>query len=105
MLHLENTFDQEALRVTVVCPNGQDLAQDALAWLSFDVGDEINGFSDLSVCVGKRTLGVTAHNEVGETAMGLLGGIDVDGRQRSGMARIQGIELRSRLDSVALRRE
>src|SRR5579859_8091552 len=100
MLGLEDRFDQEALCITVVSPNSQDLTQDAPAWLSFDMNDEIDGFSDLSFRVGKGTLGVTAHDEVAEPAKSLLGGIGMDGRQRSGMARVQGIEQRSRLDSA-----
>src|SRR5579872_3315709 len=100
MSGLEDRFDQEALCITVVSPNSQNFTQDALAWLSFDMYDEINGFSDLSFGVGKGALGVTAHDEIGETAKGLFGGIGMDGSQRSGMARVQGIEQGSRLDSA-----
>jgi hypothetical protein len=100
MWGLEDGFDQEPLRVTVVSPNSQDLTQDAPAWLSFDVDDEINGFSDLSFRIGKGALGVTAHDEIGEAAKSLFRGIGMDSRQRSGMARVQGIEQRSRLDSA-----
>jgi hypothetical protein len=100
MLGLEDRFHQEALCITVVSPNSQDLTQDASAWLSFDMYDEINGFSDLSFRVGKGALGVTAHDEVGEAAKSLFRGIGMDRRERPGMARVQGIEQRSRLDSA-----
>ena len=80
MLALEDRFDQEALCITVVSPNSQDFTHDAPAWLSFDMNDEIDGFSDLGFGVGKGALGVTAHDEIGEAAKSLFGGIGVDRR-------------------------
>jgi hypothetical protein len=78
---------REALCIKVVFPNSQDLTQDAPAGLSFDMDYEISGFSHLTFRVGKGTLGVTAHDQIGETAKALLGPIGMDGCQRSGMAR------------------
>jgi hypothetical protein len=69
-------------------------------WLPLDMDDKINGFSDLGFGVGEGGLRVVAHDQIGETAEGFLRRIGMDRRQRTGMAGVEGIEQRSRLDSA-----
>ena len=68
--------------------------------LALDMDDEIDRLSDLGFGIGERALRVAAHDEIGEPMEGLFGGICMDRRQRSGVARIEGIEQRSRFGSA-----
>jgi len=45
---------------------------------------------------------MSAHDKIGKAAKSLFGGVRMDGSQRSGMARIKGIEQSSRLNSAHL---
>ena len=56
---------------------------------------EIDRLSDLGFGIGEGALRVAAHHEIGEAMEGLFGGVCVDRCQRSGVARIEGIEQRS----------
>jgi hypothetical protein len=68
--------------------------------LPLDMDDEIDGFPDLSFGVGEGRLRMVPHDEIGETAEGLFRRIGVDRSQRTGVAGVEGIEQRSRLDSA-----
>jgi hypothetical protein len=70
MLHLEYWVDQEAFRVAVVSPKGQDFADNAAAILPLDMDDEINGFSDLRFGIREGGLRVATHDEIGEAREG-----------------------------------
>ena len=100
MFHLEYRLDQEALRVAVVAAKRQDFADNAAARLPLDMDDEIDGFSDLGFGIGEGGLRVVAHDQIGEAMQGLLRRIGMDRRERTGMAGVEGIEQRSRLDSA-----
>src|ERR1019366_8533180 len=100
MLHLEHRLNQEALRIAVVSTKGQDFAHDATARLPLEMDDEINGFSDLRFGIGEGGLRVAAHDQIGEASEGFLCRVGMDGRQRTSMASVEGIEQRSRLDSA-----
>src|SRR5258707_15538519 len=99
MLRLEYRLDQEALRVAVVSPKGQDFADNAAALLPLDMDDEIDGFSDLRFGIRKGSLRVAAHDEIGETAKGFLCRVGMNRCQRTRMTGVEGIKQRSRLDS------
>ena len=64
-MHLEHRFDQEAFRVAIVSPKGQDLSDNAAALLSLDMDDEINGFSDLRFGIREGRLRVATHDQIG----------------------------------------
>ena len=98
--YLEDGLNKEAFRVAVIAAKRQDLADDAAARLTLDMDDEIDSFSDLGFGIGERGLRVAAHHEIGETMKGFLGRVGVDRSQRTCMARVEGIEQRSRLDSA-----
>src|ERR1700731_3358716 len=100
MMRLEYRLDQEALRIAVVSTEGQDFAHNATAWLPLDMDDKIDGFSDLSFGVGERGLRVATHDKIGEAAKGFFCRVGMNCRQRSGVASVEGIEQRSRLDSA-----
>lgn len=99
-LHLECRFDQEAFRVAVVTMQGQHFAYDAAARLALDMHDEIDSFGDFGFRVGESGLRMVAHHQIGESMQGLLCRIGMDGRKRSGMAGIEGIEQCARLNSA-----
>ena len=69
-------------------------------WLTFDMDDKIDGFSDLGFGIGEGGLRVATHDQIGEAREGFFCRVGVDRRQRSRMAGIEGIEQRSRLDSA-----
>src|SRR5271156_1881491 len=102
MFHLENRLYQEAFCVPVVSTNRQHFADDAAPWLPLNVDDKINSFRDLGFCVGEGRLRVVAHDQIGEPAERLLRGIRMNRRERTGMASVEGIEERSRLDPAYL---
>ena len=68
--------------------------------LTLDMDDKIDGFSDLSFGVGERALPVATHDKIGEAREGFRCGVGMNCRQRSGVASVEGIEQRSRLDSA-----
>jgi hypothetical protein len=100
MLHLEYRLDQEALRVAVVSTKGEDFADNAAARLPLDLDDETNRFSDLHFGIGEGGLRVVAHNQIGEAPEGFLCRVGMNGRQRTRMASVEGIEQRPGLDST-----
>ena len=69
-------------------------------WLTLDMDDKIDGFSDLRFGIGEGGLRVATHDQIGEAAEGFLCRVGMDCRQRSRMASVEGIEQRSRLDSA-----
>src|ERR1700677_552635 len=100
MFHLEYRVDQEAFRVAVVAAKGQHFADDAAAGLALDMHHEIDGFCNFGFGVGESRLRVVAHDQIGEAMQRLLGRIGMDRRERSGVASVEGIEQRARLDSA-----
>src|SRR5579863_2422093 len=100
MLRLEYWFDEKAFRVAVVAAKRQHFTDDAAAWLTLDMNDEINGFSDLCFGIGERCLRVVSHNQIGETTEGLFRRIGVDCCERSSVPGVEGIEKRPRFDSA-----
>ena len=92
MLRLEYRLDQEAFRVAVVSPKGQDFADNAAAILPLDMDDEINGFSDLRFGIREGRLRVATHDQIGEAREGFGCRVGVDRRERSRVAGIEGIE-------------
>ena len=62
--------------------------------------DEIDGFCNLGFGIGEGGLRVVAHDQIGEAMQRLLRRIGMDRRERSGVAGVEGIEQRSRLDSA-----
>jgi hypothetical protein len=78
MLYLEYWVDQEAFHVAVIAAKRKHLADNAAAWLTFNMDDKIDGFCDLGFGIGERALRVTAHHEIGETVKGFLRRIGVD---------------------------
>src|SRR5580700_3156929 len=100
MLHLEYGFDQEAFRVAVVSPKGQDFADNAAALLPPDMDDEINGFPDLRFGIREGGLRVATHDQIGEASEGFLCRVSMNCRERSCMASVEGIEQCSRLASA-----
>src|SRR5260370_28365576 len=100
MFHLEYRVDQEAFRVTVVAAKRQNFADDAAAWLTLNMDNEIDGFSNLGFGIGEGGLRVIAHHQIGEAMQGLFRRVGMDRRERSGMAGVEGIEQRARLDSA-----
>ena len=93
-------LDQEALRVAVVAAKGQHFADDAAAGLALDMDHEIDGFCNFGFGVGESRLRVVAHDQIGEAMQRLLRRIGMDRRERSGVASVEGIEQRARLDSA-----
>jgi hypothetical protein len=79
---------------------GEHFADDAAARLALDMHDKIDGFCNLGFGIGEGRLRVVAHDQIGEAMQGLLRRIGVDRRERSGMAGVEGIEQRARLDSA-----
>ena len=69
-------------------------------WLTLDMDDEIDGFSDLSFGVGEGGLRVATHDQIGEAREGFRCRVGMNCRERSGVASVEGIEQRSRLDSA-----
>ena len=100
MLRLEYRLDQEAFRVAVVSPKGQDFADNAAAILPLDMDDEINGFSDLRFGIREGGLRVATHDQIGEAREGFRCRVGMNCRERSCVASVEGIEQRSRLDSA-----
>ena len=80
MLYLEYGLNQEAFRVAVIAAKRKHLADNAAAWLTFDMDDKIDSFCDLGFGIGERALRVTAHDEIGETVKGFLRRVGVDRR-------------------------
>ena len=64
--------------------------------------DVIDGLTDLGFDVLEGGLRVAAENEIGKAAERLCRGVRMDGRERSGVAGVEGIEQRARLDSAHL---
>jgi hypothetical protein len=81
MFHLEYRLDQEAFRVAVLAAKSESFADDAAAWLTLNMDDEIACRSDLRFGVGEGGLRVIAHNQVGETMQGLLRRVGASGQQ------------------------
>src|ERR1035441_1189586 len=102
MFHLEDRLDQEALGVPVVTTKRQHFTEYAAPRLPLNVDYKINGFYDLGFGVGEGGLRVAAHDQIGEPAERFLCGIGMNCRERTGMAGVEGIEQRSRLDSAHL---
>jgi hypothetical protein len=78
MLYLEDGLNKEAFRVAVIAAKRKHLADNAAAWLTFNMDDKIDSFCDLSFGIGERALRVTAHHEIGETVKGFLRRVGVD---------------------------
>jgi len=78
MFHLEYWVDEEAFRVAVVAAKRKHLADNAAAWLTFNMDDKIDSFCDLGFGIRECALRVTAHHEIGETVKGLLRRVGVD---------------------------
>ncbi len=78
MLYLEDGLNQEAFRVAVIAAKRKHLADNAAAWLTFNMDDKINSFCDLGFGIGERALRVTPHHEIGETVKGFLCRVGVD---------------------------
>ena len=100
MLYLEYGLNKEAFRVAVIAAKRQDFADNAAAWLTLDMDDKIDSFSDLGFGIGEGGLRVTAHHQIGETVKGFLCRVGMDRSQRTRMASVEGIEQRSCLDSA-----
>jgi hypothetical protein len=99
-LYFEDELNKEAFRVAVIAAKRKHLADNAAAWLTFNMDDEIDRFCDLGFGIGEGALRVTAHHEIGETVKGFFRGVGVDRSHRTRMARVEGIEQRSCLDSA-----
>ena len=69
---------------------------------ALDMDDEIDGLSDLGFDVLEGRLRVAAQNEIGKAAKRLCGRVGMDGGERTGVAGVEGIEQRARLDSAHL---
>ena len=78
MFYLEDGLNKEAFRVAVIAAKRKHLADNAAAWLTFNMDDKIDGFCDLGFGIGERALRVTAHHEIGETVEGFLRRVGVD---------------------------
>ena len=100
IIHLQYGIDHEALRVAVVAAKSEHFANDSATRLALDMDNEIDGLSDLCFGVGKGRLRVAAHHEIGKATKGLFGRVRMDCGQRSGMAGVERIEQRSRLNSA-----
>src|SRR6202042_3482178 len=100
MFYLEDGLNKEAFRVAVIAAKRKHFADNAAAWLTFNMDDKIDSFRDLGFGIGERALRVTAHHEIGETVKGFLRGVSVDRSHRTRMARVEGIEQRPCLDSA-----
>ena len=62
--------------------------------------DEIDGLADLGFDVREGRLRVAAQDEIGEAVQRLCGRVGVDGGERTGVAGVERIEQRPRLDSA-----
>ena len=71
----------EAFRVAIVAGKGEHFADDAAAWLTFNMDNKIDSFSDLCLCVCLGRLRMVTHNEIGKTMQGLFCGVRMDGCQ------------------------
>src|SRR6202049_2091184 len=78
MFYLEDGLNKEAFRVAVIAAKRKHLADNAAAWLTFNMNDKINSFCDLGFGIGERALRVTAHHEIGEAVKGFLRRVGVD---------------------------
>jgi hypothetical protein len=78
MVYLEDGLNKEPFRVAVIAANRKHLADNAAAWLTFNMDDKIDSFCDLGFGIGERALRVTAHHEIRETVKGLLRRVGVD---------------------------
>jgi hypothetical protein len=78
MLYLEDGLNKEAFRVAVIAAKSKHLADNAAAWLTFDMDNKINNFCDLGFGIRERALRMTAHHEIGETVKGFLRRVGVD---------------------------
>jgi hypothetical protein len=78
MFYLEDGLNKEAFRVAVVAAKRKHLADNAAAWLTFNMDDKIDSFCDLGLGIGERALRVTVHHEIGETVKGFLRRVGVD---------------------------
>ena len=78
MLYLEYWVDKEAFRVAVIAAKRKHLADNAAAWLTFNMNDKIHSFCDLGFSIGERALRVTAHHKIGEAVKGFLCRVGVD---------------------------
>src|SRR5713101_2501193 len=78
MLNLEYWLNKEAFCIAVIAAKRKHLADNAAAWLTFNMDDKIDSFCDLGFGIGERALRVTAHHEIGETMKGFLCRVGVD---------------------------
>ena len=62
MLYLEDGLNQEAFHVAVIAAKSKHLADNAAAWLTFNMDDKIDGFSDLRFGIGESGLRVATHD-------------------------------------------
>ena len=81
MLHLEDGLNKEAFRVAVVAAKRKHFADNAAAWLTLNMDDKIDSFSDLGFGIGEGALRVAAHDEIGEAVKGFLGRVRMDRSQ------------------------
>src|SRR6202451_945523 len=100
MLYLEDGFDKEAFRVAVIAAKRKHFADNAPAWLTFNMNDKIDSFCDLGFGIGKGALRVTAHHETGENVKSFLRRVGVDRSHGTRMARVERVEKRSGLHSA-----
>src|SRR5271166_3101886 len=100
MLHLEYRFNEEAFCVPVVADHSQYFADHSASWVTLNMDDEIDRFSDLSFGVGEGCLRMVPHHQIGEAMEGLFCRVGVNRSQRSSVASVEGIEERSRFDSA-----
>jgi hypothetical protein len=52
-LYLEDGLNKEAFRVAVIAAKRKDLADNAAAWLTFNMDDKIDSFCDLGFGMAK----------------------------------------------------
>src|SRR5438046_2032480 len=67
IVHHQSGFDDEALRITVVALDGQDLANDSATGFALNMDDKIDRLTNLGLGVAKGALRVAAHHEIGKT--------------------------------------
>ena len=78
MLHFEDGVNEKAFRFAVIAAKRKHLADNAAAWLTFNMDDKIDSFCNLGFGIGERALRVTAHHKISETVKGFLRRIGVD---------------------------
>ena len=78
ILHFEDGVNKEAFHVAVIAAKSKHLADNAAAWLTFNMDDKIDSFCDLGFGIAESALRVTAHHKIGETVKGFLRRVGVD---------------------------